>query len=123
MVTMITVAMSFLLSGGVMADSAMRREQLLKQTRKRYESAGIPAVHPRYGHIYHGLYEEKPAAAQGSFYLRLAIGIICFVLYVWADFQDISVAGVSSDHVVSQIEEQTDIETIIETWKENVAAK
>lgn len=106
-----------------MEDSAMRREQLLKQTRKRYESGGIPAVHPRYGHIYHELYEEKPAAVQGSFYLRLAIGVLCFVLYVWADYQDASVAGVSSDRIVSQIEEQTDIETVLEAWKENVAPK
>lgn len=103
-----------------MEDSATRREQLLKQTRKRYESEGFPAVHPRYGHIYHNLYEEKPAAAQGSFYLRLAIGVICFILYVWADYQDVSVAGVSSDRVVSQIEKQTDMETVLETFKENV---
>lgn len=106
-----------------MEDSAMRREQLLKQTRKRYQNEGIPAVHPRYGHIYHDLYDEKPAAVQGSFYLRLAIGVFCFVLYVWADYQGVSVAGVSSDRVVSQIEEQTDIETVLEAWKEIVVSK
>ncbi len=34
-------------SGGIMDDSALRRQQLLKDTRRMYDS-GIPAIHPRY---------------------------------------------------------------------------
>lgn len=104
-----------------MDDSAMRREQLLRQTRKRYESEGFPAIHPRYRHIYSELYDEKTGTAgQGSFYLRLAVGILCFVLFVWADHQDMKVAGVGSSQVVNQIEKQTDVEEVLETWKEGV---
>ena len=41
-----------------MNDSELRRRELLKQTRRLYQdSAAIPAVHPRYGHIYHELYD------------------------------------------------------------------
>ncbi len=40
-----------------MNDSELRRRELLKQTRRLYQdSAAIPAVHPRYGHIYHMVY-------------------------------------------------------------------
>ena len=40
-----------------MNDAEMRRRELLRQTRKLYdEKPDIPAVHPRYGNIYHSLY-------------------------------------------------------------------
>lgn len=102
-------------SGGIMDDSALRRQQLLKDTRRMYDS-GIPAIHPRYRHIYNDLYDEPSAPAAGSFYLRLAIGILCFVCYVWADYKDMTVAGVNSSMIVNQIEQQTDLEEVMETF-------
>ena len=49
-----------------MNDSELRRRELLKQTRRLYQdSAAIPAVHPRYGHIYHELY-DTPDSGEGA---------------------------------------------------------
>ena len=43
-----------------MNDSEMRRRELLRQTRRLYDDKReIPAVHPRYGRIYHDLYENN----------------------------------------------------------------
>ena len=43
----------------IMNDSEMRRRELLRQTRKLYDDRrDIPAVHPRYGRIYHDLYKN-----------------------------------------------------------------
>ena len=56
-----------------MDDSALRRQQLLKDTKRMYDSGGIPAIHPRYRHIYHDLYDENPTSTTGSFYLRIVI--------------------------------------------------
>ena len=43
-----------------MNDSEMRRRELLRQTRRLYDDKReIPAVHPRYGRIYHNLYENN----------------------------------------------------------------
>ena len=44
----------------LMNDSEMRRRELLRQTRKLYDDRrDIPAVHPRYGRIYHSLYDSE----------------------------------------------------------------
>ena len=99
-----------------MDDSALRRQQLLKDTKRMYDSGGIPAIHPRYRHIYHDLYDENPTSTTGSFYLRLVIGILCFACYVWADYKDMTVAGVNSSMIVNQIEQQTDFEEVLETF-------
>lgn len=104
-----------------MNDSEMRRRELLRQTRKLYdEKQEIPAVHPRYGNIYHSLYEsgEEQAPSGGSFYIRLVIGILCFICFVYMDQSKTSVAEVDSAAIVNQIEKDMDAETIKEVWKQ-----
>ncbi|HJD45381.1 MAG TPA: hypothetical protein H9909_00925 [Candidatus Mediterraneibacter norfolkensis] len=104
-----------------MTDSEMRRRELLRQTRKLYdERRDIPAVHPRYGRIYHSLYdneEEEQASSGGSFYIRLVIGILCFICFVYMDQSKVSVAEVDSTAIVNQIEKDIDADTIKEVWK------
>lgn len=104
-----------------MNDSEARRRELLRQTRKLYdERKDVPAVHPRYGKIYHDLYNEneKPeTASRGTFYIRLAIGILCFVCFVYMDQSKAKVADVDSNAIVHQIEKNMDADTIKEVWK------
>jgi hypothetical protein len=102
-----------------MNDSEARRRELLRQTRKLYsDSHSVPAVHPRYGHIYHDLYEEDdPIVEQGSFMLRLSIGILCFLCFVWMDYRKVEIADVSSTQIVQQIEKEFQLKDIQEVWK------
>ena len=105
-----------------MNDSEMRRRELLRQTRKLYdERQDIPAVHPRYGRIYHSLYdnenEEEPGFSGGRFYIRLVIGILCFICFVYMDQSKVSVAEVDSTAIVNQIEKDIDADTVKEVWK------
>ena len=104
-----------------MNDSEMRRRELLRQTRKLYdERRDVPAVHPRYGSVYHSLYddgEEEQTSLAGSFYIRLMIGILCFAGFVYMDQSKISVAEVDSTAIVNQIEKNVDADTIKEVWK------
>lgn len=100
----------------------MRRRELLRQTRKLYdERQDIPAVHPRYGRIYHSLYdnenEEDPGFSGDSFYIRLVIGILCFICFVYMDQSKVSVAEVDSTAIVNQIEKDIDADTVKEVWK------
>lgn len=98
-----------------------RRRELLRQTRKLYdERKDIPAVHPRYGRIYHDLYKdnEKSGPFQGgTFYIRLAVGILFFVCFVYMDQSKTKVADVDSRAIVNEIEKDMDAETIKEVWK------
>lgn len=104
-----------------MNDSEARRRELLRQTRKLYnERQDIPAVHPRYGRLYHDLYgydEDEARQSQGSFYLRLVIGILCFICFVYMDQSKAEVAQVNSTSIVNQIEKNMDVETVKEVWK------
>ena len=104
-----------------MNDSEMRRRELLRQTRKLYnERQDIHAVHPRYGRIYHNLYGAGDYGAEqvkGSFYLRLVIGILCFICFVYMDQSKAEVAQVNSTTIVNQIEKTVDAETVKEVWK------
>lgn len=105
----------------LMNDSEMRRRELLRQTRKLYDDRReIPAVHPRYGNIYHSLYdseEEEQTSYGNSLYIRLVIGILCFVCFVYMDQSKVSVAEVDSTAIVHQIEKNVDVDTIKEVWK------
>ena len=104
-----------------MNDSEMRRRELLRQTRKLYDDRrDIPAVHPRYGRIYHDLYkngDEEQETPGGTFYIRLVIGILCFVCFVYMDQSKVKVADVDSRAIVNQIEKNMDADTIKEVWK------
>lgn len=104
-----------------MNDSEARRRELLRQTRKLYnERQDIPAVHPRYGRIYHNLYGfdgDDTEQTKGSFYLRLVIGILCFICFVYMDQSKAEVARVNSTSIVNEIEKDMDVETVKEVWK------
>lgn len=106
-----------------MNDSEMRRRELLRQTRKMYgERRDIPAVHPRYGRIYQELYgnekTQEKQTGEGSFYLRLVIGILCFICFVYMDQSQAKVAEVDSTAITNQIEKDMDVEAVKEVWKE-----
>lgn len=102
-----------------MNESEERRKKLLLQTRKLYgEDRFIPAVHPRYGHIYHELYDNGADEKQkSSFFFRLSLGILCFICYVWVDYGKINVANVNSDQIVGQIEKQIGLKDIQDVWR------
>lgn len=104
-----------------MNDSEMRRRELLRQARRLYDDKReIPAVHPRYGRIYHDLYEnntEEQEPSGGTFYIRLVIGILCFVCFVYMDQSEAEIAEVNSTAIVDQIEKDVDTDAIVEAWK------
>lgn len=106
-----------------MNESEIRRRELLKQTRRLYNDKNeIPAIHPRYGRIYHNLYadehinSEQNTAGGSSFYIRLVLGILCFVFYIYLDQSRAEIAQVNSSVIAEQIGQNTDMETVIETW-------
>lgn len=103
-----------------MNDPEIRRRELLKQTKRLYdEQREIPAVHPRYGRIYHDLYQQesdRKEKAGGSFYLRLVIGILCFICFVYMDQSDAGVAEVNSTSITDQIRKDMDTEILTEVW-------
>lgn len=96
-----------------MDDTELRRRELLKQTRKLYdEQPVIPAVHPRYGSIYHHLYgeqDENDDIHTGTFYIRLVIGILFFVFFVYMDQSRTEIAEVTSTAITEQIGTDFDI--------------
>ena len=99
----------------------MRRRELLRQTRRLYDDRReIPAVHPRYGRIYRDLYEnsaEEQELSGSTFYIRLVIGILCFVCFVYMDQSKVEIAQVNSTAIVDQIEKDVDADAIVEAWK------
>ena len=102
-----------------MNESEKRRRDLLRQTRKLYdENSTLPAVHPRYGHLIHELYEDEEKQPKGSFFMRAVLGALCFLCYVWIDSSNIEVADVSSNQIAEQIERQMDTETLKEVWRQ-----
>ncbi|CUX44234.1 hypothetical protein [Clostridium sp. C105KSO13] len=102
-----------------MNEAEQRRKDLLRQTRKLYnEDGGIPAVHPRYGRIYHDLYGgDEETRPKNSFYFRLILAVLCFVCYIWIDYEKIDVANVNSGKIINQIERQLELKDIKSVWK------
>ncbi len=99
-----------------MNESEKRRQRLLQETRQLYSDKGmIPAVHPRYGAVYHKLYEKDEAAVPGStFGIRLLLCCFLFVLFLTADRQDQKILDVSSDQILEYVTQDTDV---AEVWK------
>lgn len=98
-----------------MNETEIRRRELLRQTRKMYnERPDVPAVHPRYSRIYHSLYgkdstDKKPGSeAEGSFYLRLVVSILCFICFVYADQSQARIADVNTGEFVDRIGQDED---------------
>ena len=56
-----------------MNESQERREELLRMSRQKWRKGSIPAVHPRYQHVYRGLYGEHSSEENGgsSFFARM----------------------------------------------------
>lgn len=102
-----------------MNESEIRRKELLKQMRQLYnDKKDVPAVHPRYGRIYQNLYEPEHGPTEkhsGSFFIRLVVGIVCFIFYVYLDQSNSQIARFNSNQIVNQIEQETDLKSIINT--------
>ena len=114
------VFLFYLKGGAQLEDAEARRRELLRQTRQLYNDPHfIPAVHPRYGSVYHHLYggEEQDYATKNTFFLRLGIALLCFALYVWMDAGDATILNVNSSNVVNQIEKQIDLKEVKEVWR------
>ena len=81
-----------------MNESELRRQELLRQTRKLYNDHNeLPAVHPRYGRICSSLYGDG------------------FVFYVCVDQSQAEIAQVSSSVIAEQIGQDMDADALIET--------
>ncbi|WP_370783106.1 hypothetical protein [[Ruminococcus] lactaris] len=94
-----------------MNDSELRRRELLKQTRRLYQdSAAIPAVHPRYGHIYHELYDTPDSGEaehhSGSFFARLMLSVFLFLSFVYIEQNHLKPADISSTQIVNEIQKE-----------------
>jgi len=96
-----------------MNESEKRRKNLLNQTRELYsEGRSNPAVHPRYQSLHSKLYggedqEEKFSVSTLS--LRVFICLILFASFVFADYRGSTVANLSSERIVQEIEYRIDI--------------
>ena len=74
-----------------MNESQERREELLRMSRQKWRKGSIPAVHPRYQHVYRGLYGEHSSEENGG---------SSFFEKIWK---------YTPSQIVSQIEYQPDI--------------
>lgn len=94
-----------------MNESQERREELLKMSRQRWGKGSIPAVHPRYHHVYRGLYEEHSSEGNGgsSFFTRMVISFLIFAMFAAADYTGEKIWKYTPSQIVSQIEYQPDI--------------
>lgn len=97
--------------------SEKRRKELLEQTRRLYsDRREPPAVHPRYGAIYSGLYgnDSEESTSAGSFGVRLFLAFLLFAGFVTMDRQQYKVFNVGSERIVQEIETDLDV---AEVWK------
>ena len=82
-----------------MNDSELRRRELL-----------IPAVHPRYGHIYHELYDTPDSREaehhSGSFFARLMLSVFLFLSFVYIEQNHLKPADISSTQIVNEIQKE-----------------
>ena len=93
-------------------ESARRRKELLDRTRSLYGDREVPAIHPRYRAAYHKIYEEDGAENTETFGVRTVLCILLFMAFVLMDNQDIDSAQVSTDQIVSAVEEETQVQDV-----------
>lgn len=100
-----------------MNSSEERRRELLEQTRRRYSDRWEPpAVHPRYGIVYHRLYDDgSEMSTAGTFGVRLFLAFLLFAGFVTMDRQEYEVFHVNSERIVKEIAADFDV---AEVWKE-----
>ena len=103
-----------------MNESQERREELLRMSRQKWRKGSIPAVHPRYQHVYRGLYGEHSSEENGgsSFFARMFISFLIFGMFVAADYTGEKIWKYTPSQIVSQIEYQPDIMT--GNWSEKI---
>ena len=103
-----------------MNESQERREELLRMSRQKWRKGSIPAVHPRYQHVYRGLYGEHSSEENGgsSFFARMFISFLIFGMFVAADYTGEKIWKYTPSQIVSQIEYQPDIMT--GNWEEKI---
>lgn len=94
-----------------MNESQERRKELLRMSRQKWGKGSIPAVHPRYQHVYRGLYGEHSSEGNGgsSFFARMFISFLIFGMFVAADHTGEKLWKYTPSQIVSQIEYQPDI--------------
>ncbi|MCI8637934.1 MAG: hypothetical protein HFG41_02005 [Coprococcus sp.] len=104
-----------------MNDAQKRREQLLKETRSRYQSSYMPAVHPRYRAAYHGLYggSEETAGASESLSVRILISLILFAVFATADYHHDKVWKFSTSQITAEISRQPELTGYLEAFTQN----
>ena len=88
-----------------MNESQERREELLRMSRQKWRKGSIPAVHPRYQHVYRGLYGEHSSEENGgsSFFARMFISFLIFGMFVAADYTGEKIWKYTPSQIVSQI--------------------
>ncbi len=103
-------------------DTKRRRSELLAQTRAQYsDTYAPPAIHPRYGNVYHSLYrndeEAKSEGRIGSFGVRAIIAVVLFALYALASYQGMGEAEAVFNGIQADYVETFDIESIFSLEK------
>lgn len=99
-----------------MNETEKRRQELLEQTRKKYQNSNsVPAVHPRYRAAYTSIYgeAENETGNSGSGF-RLFLAIAIFGVFVAMDQSGEKIAAVDSRWIEDAIVEEMDWE---EVWK------
>lgn len=97
-----------------MNDSCRQREELLRMARQMERKSAVPAVHPKYRHIYKGLYESSSAqdSSGSNFFVRMFISFLLFSMFVAADYTEEKIWKYTPEQIVSQIEYQPDLFTL-----------
>lgn len=104
----------------IMNDAQKRREQLLKETRSRYQSSYMPAVHPRYRAAYHNLYGgNEEAKASESLSVRILISLILFAVFATADYHHDNVWKFSTSQITAEIARQPELSGYLEAFSKN----
>lgn len=79
------------------------RERLLKNARSHYFQNEIPAVHPRYGAIYHNLYAQT-SETKSSLGIRVIISLLLFLLFMALEQGYFTDAPFTPTQIIEQIE-------------------
>ncbi len=99
-----------------MNDAALRRKQLLEETRKLYrDTEATPLIHPRF-HVFNDLNEETAAQSENSevssFKFRLVISALIFASFVTMDYYGYAIGDYDSNDVMEVISTEIDIEEV-----------
>ena len=93
-------------------EDARRRQEILEQTRRLYGDRETPAIHPRYRAAYRKIYDEDREEVAETFGARVVLCILLLMAFVIMDNQEIDIAQVSSDQIVTLVEEETPIQEV-----------